>query len=377
MAAERHYLRASQSSGASRQEVLHVEGIDKAIGRDGILRSRGAEIAAPRRPALAAIPVGATDFRRGPRPRIPAGSSRDWRTPLELVLAAALSGSSYLFLRIAAPMFGPVPVIDLRLAIGALPLTPFLWRSRLQLAAAGWWKILAIGALNILVPLLLFAWSSERAPAGVNAIVFSMSVPFTALTAFLFFGERMGGRRVVGMLAGLVGVVVLAGGNLLGAGIGAAVAAGTLATLLYGAGANLVRRQFRDIPATALVAAVLASNALLLVPLTVWTWPSTPIPMDAWSSVVALGSLGTSVVYVLYFRLIQRIGAPSAATIAYLAPVFGVLWAWLALGEALTVGMAAGGALILGGMLYGQRQSMAPAVQRPAPSRAPCMNCDH
>jgi len=338
------------------------------------LRSRIAQGQALRKPAPDATPPTAKAPLRS-RLHIPAMPNRDWRTPVELVLAAALSGSSFLFLRIAAPTFGPAPVIDLRLAIGALLLTPFLWRSRLQLAAAGWWKIASIGALNILVPLLLFAWSSERAPAGVNAIVFSMAVPFTALTAFLFFGERLGGRRVVGMLSGLAGVIVLAGGARLGVGTGAAVAAGTLATLLYGAGANLVRQQFRDIPATALVAALLASNTLLLVPLAVWTWPSTPIPMDAWSSVVALGSLGTSVVYVLYFRLIQRIGAPGAATIAYLAPIFGVLWAWLALGEALTVGMAAGGALILGGMLYGQRQSTTPAVARPALPREACVNC--
>lgn len=341
------------------------------------LRSHVANVKALHRPATGDAPATAATRGHGSRLPSPATPNRDWRTPLELILAAALSGSSFLFLRIAAPTFGPAPVIDLRLGVGALLLTPFLWRSRQQLAAAGWWKIVSIGALNILVPLLLFAWSSERAPAGVNAIVFSMAVPFTALTAFLFFGERMGSRRVVGMLSGLVGVVVLAGGNLLGAGTGAAVAAGTLATLLYGAGANLVRQQFRDIPATALVAALLASNALLLVPLAIWTWPSTPIPVDAWSSVLALGSLGTSVVYVLYFRLIQRIGAPGAATIAYLAPVFGVLWAWLALGEALTSGMAAGGALILGGMFYGQRQSTAPAVERPVLPRGACVNCNH
>ena len=341
------------------------------------LRSHVAKVAALRKPGLATTPVAPTGTRRGSHPRIPARPGRDWRTPLELVLAAALSGSSFLFLRIAAPMFGPAPVIDLRLLIGALLVTPSLWRSRLQLAAAGWWKLVSIGALNILFPLLLFAWSSERAPAGVNAIVFSMAVPFTALTAFLFFGERMGSRRVAGMLSGLVGVVVLACGNLLGAGTGAAVAAGTLATLLYGAGANLVRQQFRDIPATALVAALLASNALLLVPLAIWTWPSTPISIGAWSSVLALGSLGTSVVYVLYFRLIQRIGAPGAATIAYLAPVFGVLWAWLALGEALTPGMAAGGALILGGMLYGQRTSTAAAAERTVLPREACVNCNH
>ena len=121
--------------------------------------------------------------RHGRGVRIAGHSSRDWRTPVELLLLAAIWGGSFLFLRVAAPKFGPVSLVDVRLGLGALVLSPFLWRARRQLAAAGWFKIAAIGLVNTLLPFLLFAWSAERAPAGVSAIVNSMAVPFAALAS--------------------------------------------------------------------------------------------------------------------------------------------------------------------------------------------------
>lgn len=292
--------------------------------------------------------------RRGRRVRIGGQPGRDWRTPVELLLLAAIWGGSFLFLRIAAPRFGPAPLVDVRLALGALVLSPFLWRARRQLAAFGWFKIAAIGLVNTLLPFLLFAWSAERAPAGVSAIVNSMAVPFAALAAFAMFGERIGGRRLTGLLAGLIGVAVLASGDVGGTGLGPAVAAGTVAAFLYGVSANLVKRHFSGLPPAAVAAATLAWGAVLLAPLAAWQWPSESVPIRAWLSLIALGVVCTGVAYAFYYRLIQRIGAPRATTVTYLVPIFGVLWAWLALGEPLTLSMAAGGALILGGMLYGQ-----------------------
>ncbi|HVU82446.1 MAG TPA: DMT family transporter, partial [Rhodanobacteraceae bacterium] len=271
-----------------------------------------------------------------------------------MLVLAAIWGGSFLFLRIAAPKFGPVALVDLRLGLGALVLSPFLWRARRQLAATGWLKIAAIGIVNTLLPFLLFAWSAERAPAGVSAIVNSMAVPFAALAAFAMFGERIGGRRLAGLAAGLVGVVVLASGDIGGAGLGPAVAAGTGAALLYGISANLVKRHFSGLPAAAVAAATLACGAVLLSPFAVWQWPSARLSTEAWLSVAALGVVCTGIAYAFYYRLIQRVGAPRATTVTYLVPIFGVVWAWLALGEPLTLGMAVGGALILGGMLFAQ-----------------------
>lgn len=235
--------------------------------------------------------------RRGRRVRIDGQAGRDWRTPVELLVLAAIWGGSFLFLRITAPKFGPLALVDVRLALGALVLSPFLWRARRQLAAAGWFKIAAIGLVNTLLPFLLFAWSAERAPAGVSAIVNSMAVPFAALAAFAMFGDRIGGRRLVGLAAGMVGVVVLASGDAGGTGLGPAVAAGTAAAFLYGVSANLVKRYFAGLPPAAVAAATLAWGAVLLSPLAVWQWPSAHVPTEAWLSLVALGVVCTGIAY--------------------------------------------------------------------------------
>lgn len=304
-------------------------------------------------------------------------AGRDWRTPVELLLLAAIWGGSFLFLRIAAPRFGPVSLADARLALGALVLSPFLWRARRQLAATGWFKIAAIGLVNTLLPFLLFAWSAERAPAGVSAIVNSMAVPFAALAAFAMFGEQIGGRRLSGLVLGLVGVVVLASGDMAGIGLAPAVVAGAAAALLYGVSANLVKRYFSGLPAAAVAAATLAWGALLLSPFAAWQWPAARIPVQAWASLVALGVVCTGFAYAIYYRLIQRVGAPRATTVTYLVPIFGVLWAWLALDEPLTLTMAAGGVLILGGMLLGQAQARVRFRQRVATPNKPCLDCEH
>jgi drug/metabolite transporter (DMT)-like permease len=305
--------------------------------------------------------------RGGHRVRAIGRNGRDWRTPAELLVLAAIWGGSFLFLRISAPEFGPVALVEVRLGLAALVLSPFLWHARRQLAAIGWLKMAAIGFVNTLLPFLLFAWTAERAPAGVSAIVNSMAVPFAVLAAFAMFGERIGARRLAGLAAGLVGVAVLASGDVGGAGLGAAVAAGTAAAFLYGVSANLVKRHFAGLPPAAVAAATLAWGALLLSPFAAWQWPSVHVSTEAWLSLVALGVVCTGAAYVLYYGLIQRVGAARATTVTYLVPIFGVLWAWLALGEPLTLGMAAGGALILGGMLFAQRQPRAvPAVPRVA-----------
>lgn len=313
----------------------------------------------------------------GQRPNRNLAHVRDWRTPVELLLLAAIWGGSFLFLRIASPVFGPAPLVDVRLALGALVLTPFLWRARARFPLRCWPQLAAIGLVNTLIPFLLFAWSAERAPAGVSAIVNSMAVPFAAVAAFALFGERIGGRRLAGLLAGLVGVAVLAGGDLAGASLGPAVTAGALAALFYGVSANLVKRYLADLPPVAVAAATLACGALLLAPVAAWTWPTSPIPVTAWLCLAAIGVVCTGFAYAVYFRLIQRVGAPRATTVTYLVPIFGVLWAWLALGEPLTLSMAAGGALILGGMLYGQTRGRAhrtPRIVSAPASTRPCMD---
>jgi drug/metabolite transporter (DMT)-like permease len=283
-----------------------------------------------------------------------------WRTPLELGLLGAVWGGSFLFMRVAAADFGPIPLVEARLALGALILLPFLWKARSQFTPKLWLRIAGIAAVNSVLPFVLFAWGAERAPAGIGAITNAMTVMFTALVAFLFYGERIGARRLIGLAAGFVGVAVLASGKSAGASVGAAALAGTTAALLYGFGINFVRHYLAGLPAAAVAAANLASGALLLAPFAFFTWPHHRIAMMSWLSAVLLGVLCTGVAFVFYYRLIMRIGAPRTSTVTYLIPLFGVIWAWLLLGEPLTLSMALAGALILAGVALSQRREAKP-----------------
>ncbi len=289
------------------------------------------------------------------RPHSPALTGA-WLTPLELGLLGAIWGASFMFTRVSARDFGALPLVELRLALGAVVLLPFLWRARASFTPGLWPKLALIGAINSALPFALFAWAAQRAPAGISAITNSMAVLFTALVAYLFYGERIGRRRSVALVAGFAGVVVLASGRTAGASIGAAVAAGTAAAFLYGIGANMIRRHLAGLPAGAVAAATLSCSALLMLPFAVAEWPSHSIPAVSWLSAATLGVLCTGIAYTMYYRLIQRIGAARAVTVTYIVPLFGVAWAWLLLDEPLTVTMLIAGVLILGSVALSQKQ---------------------
>jgi drug/metabolite transporter (DMT)-like permease len=284
-------------------------------------------------------------------------------TVIELTVLGAIWGGSFLFMRVSAADFGAFPLVEVRLALGAFVLLPFLWRERKHFNVLLWARLAGIGAINSGCPFVLFAWAAQRAPAGIGAITNAMAVLFATLVAFLFYGEKIGVRRSIGLLAGFLGVVVLASGKVAGSSVWPAVAAGTFAALLYGIGVNLIRRYLIGVPASAVAASTLLSASILLAPFAFYSWPAHPISVKSWLSSVLLGVLCTGTAFVLYYRLIHRIGGPRAATVTYLVPLFGVIWAWLALGEPLTVTMAVSGALILGGVAISQ--------QRPASDPGP------
>lgn len=282
-----------------------------------------------------------------------------WLTPIELTLLGAIWGGSFLFMRIAAADFGPVALVEMRLSLGAIVLLPFLWSSREQFASPRMWVHLAwIAAVNSALPFILFAWGAERAPAGIGAIVNAMAAMFVTLVAFIFYGEEIAQRRAIGLLLGFVGVAVLASGRTSGgSSVGPAVLAGTTAAFMYGIGMNAVRAHLKGVSAAAVAAATLSLASLLLAPIAIYTWPTHSIPVMSWVSAILLGVLCTGIAYAVFYRLIHRIGAPRASTVTYLVPLFGVVWAWLFLGEPLTAKMAIAGALILGGVALSQQRA--------------------
>lgn len=294
-------------------------------------------------------------------------ASESWLTPLELLVLGAIWGAAFMFMRVAVPAFGAWPLVELRLVLGALCLLPFLWVERRQFTGNIWLRVTGIGAVNAAIPFVLFAWAAERAPAGVSAIANSTTAMFAAVIAVLFFGERLQGWRMLGLATGFIGVIVLASGKAEGGSVWLAAVAGTIGALCYGIGVNLARRYLHGLPPRAVACANLLSAAALCAPFAIAEGTAGPVPASAWWSAIGLGVLCTGIAFAMYYRLIYRIGAPRAAAVAYLIPLFGVFWAWLLLDEAITATMAIACALILVGVALSQQRSVA-RVSSPVPT---------
>jgi drug/metabolite transporter (DMT)-like permease len=274
---------------------------------------------------------------------------------IQLIVLGAIWGGSFLFMRVAVNDFGPVPLVEVRLVLGSLLLLPFLWRERALFTLKRWPMMALIGAINSGLPFLLFAWGAERAPAGVGAIANGMTALCAALIGFLFFHEKLRARQSVALCAGFAGIIVLASGKMAGFSIGLASLAGALASLLYGLGIHMARRHLAGLPPAALASVTLGSAALLAAPFAIATWPDQDIPLASWLSGAALGVLCTGIAFVLFYRLIARIGANRTSIVTYLIPPFGVAWGWLFLGEPVTLTMIVACALILGSVALSQR----------------------
>jgi drug/metabolite transporter (DMT)-like permease len=272
----------------------------------------------------------------------------------DLVLLAALWGASFLFMRVAAPHFGPVPLAAVRVTGAALLLMPLLaGRSGMRGMRRHWRPIALVGLTNSGLPFLGFSLAALYIPAGLSSILNATSPMFGALIAMAWLREPSSASRVTGLCIGFVGVVLLAWDSKgLSAGAGGAdlrLAIGfcLAASLLYGFSACFARRYLTGVDSLAVAAGSQVSAALALALPAWWAWPVLNPPLRQWLAALALALFCTGIAYVLYFRLIARIGPARAIAVTFLVPAFAMLWASVFLGEAVTPGMLALCALIL------------------------------
>ncbi|AYH44827.1 DMT family transporter [Azoarcus sp. DN11] len=270
----------------------------------------------------------------------------------ELVILAALWGGSFLFMRVAAPQFGPAALIELRVGLAALLLLPVLaWRGNL---APLWRKagpLLVVGVTNSALPFVLYAWAALSVTAGFASVLNATSPLFAALVARVWLKDRLSAAATAGLLLGLLGVVILVWGkaSFRAGGSGWAVAACLAATLNYGVAANFTKRFLSGVDPMAIATGSQFYAALVLAPFAVWLWPEAMPGREAWTSVLLLAFACTGVAYVMYFRLIAHVGPARAIAVTFLIPVFGMLWGAILLDEVVTINMLAGCGVILAG----------------------------
>ena len=289
-----------------------------------------------------------------------------------LILLAALWGGSFLFMRVAAPVLGPVWLIALRVLIAGLVLLPLVLRRRqLGLLREYGWRLLWVGFVSAAMPFTLLAYSSLELTAGLTSILNATVPIFGVLIGMAVYSEAISLRRLAGVLLGFVGVVVLVG--LPQAGSSApllSVLAGLGAAVSYVFAANFAKRRLSEAPTLVFVTGSQLGAAVFLLPLLpMFPPPQTP---DAWvvAAVLGLAVLSTALAFVIYFQLIREVGPTRTLTVTYLIPVFAFSWGALLLDEGITLVMLLGGALVLSGVALANSRRLV-AAPGPASIRPP------
>jgi drug/metabolite transporter (DMT)-like permease len=272
----------------------------------------------------------------------------------EFVLLGALWGASFLFMRLGAAEFGALPTAGMRVAIAALFLLPLLLlRGQWQALSKHWGKIFFLGMLNSGIPFALYAYALLSISTGLSSLLNATVPLFGALVAWLWLKDRPHGMKILGLLIGFVGVAMLAWGkasfkpDASGLVTGWAVLACLGACLCYGISASFTKRHLGGVPSLVIATgSQLGATVGLALP-SLWLWPNQPPSPTAWLALLAVGVLCTGVAYVLFFRLIDKVGAAGALTVTFLIPVFAVLYGVVFLGESVTAWMLICGTVIL------------------------------
>lgn len=274
----------------------------------------------------------------------------------DFVGLAALWGSSFLFMRIAAADLGAMPTAALRVGIGALFLWPLLHlRGQSGLLRLHWKPIFFVGVLNSGIPFVLYAFAVMHISTGLSSILNATVPLFGALVAWLWLGDRPGLSRGLGLAIGFGGVVLLAGGQV-GLQTGAtgltpiwAVLACLGATSCYALAASFTQKHIPPLPSLVVATGSQIGAGLALAGPALWWRPDHLPSWSSWAALLALGVLCSGVAYVLYFRLIERAGPARALTVTYLIPVFAIAYGVVLLGESVTLWMLLCGAIVLAG----------------------------
>ncbi|MFC4238293.1 DMT family transporter [Thalassospira xianhensis] len=295
----------------------------------------------------------------------------DGRSWLMLIVLSVLWGGSFFFTEIALVDLPPFTLVLGRVAIAAMILWWVVLLRDIEIPRDPriWLSFLVMGALNNLIPFCLIVWSQTHIASGLAAILNATTPLFTLIIAHLATkNERLTRRKVIGVLTGFAGVVIVIGlpdavvtaiepGGASSASEDVfalasfapfAPVAVLIAAISYGC-TGVFARRFKDTPPILTAAGQTSASTLMLIPIcilidTPWnlSFPKT----DTILAVLGIAAFSTALAYILYFQLLKRAGASNLLLVTFLIPVSAILLGVLFLGETLALRQIGGMAVI-------------------------------
>ena len=265
--------------------------------------------------------------------------------------------SSFLWIKIAIEEMGPMTLVAYRVLFGLLfgIAVILIQREKMPRTLKAWTPLLVLGLTNVAIPFFLISWGEKTIDSGVASILDATVPLFTIVVAhFLLHDDKMTVQKVIGLLIGFAGVVVLMSKDI-GASAGSILGQGAviLASAFY-AGSSIYARKFTEDtpgifrsmgPLVSATAVMWLASFFFEAPVKV---PDTSI---IWFALLWLGILGSGAAFIMLFYLIHEIGPTRTTMVTYLFPLGGVTLGVIFLHETLTWEIVVGAVLILASLV--------------------------
>lgn len=276
--------------------------------------------------------------------------ARDWAM---LLLLSFLWGGSFFFISVAVSELPPFTLVTMRVGLAAVTLWLILLVSGYPIPKSPevWRAFVMMGLLGNALPFSLIAWGQTHIGAGLASIINATTPIFTILIAGAFLSdEHITPRKMLGVTAGLAGVIVLIGPSaLLELGTNTMAQLAVIGAAVSYSCATVFGRRFKAMGISPLDTAVgqVTASTIILLPV-VW-FIDKPLQLanpslQVWLSILALAIFSTAFAYILFFRILSSSGATNVVLVTFLAPVTASLLGWLMLDEQLQakhfIGMA-------------------------------------
>jgi drug/metabolite transporter (DMT)-like permease len=273
-----------------------------------------------------------------------------------LLLLGAIWGAAFMLIKIAVSDVAPATLVAVRIAITAVILYAAMRVSGVTLPRERqtWFNFYSVGMFGLVIPFLLISWGQRLIPSSTTAILGATTPLFTALINIVTRAEeKINVERIIGLIVGFVGVIVAIGitGATEGNWIGELCVLG--AAVCYAISALYSRRVFGGMKPIVPSTGQMIASASLLIPIAL-IWDGMPTVLPSAQSITALLILAvfcTAIAYILYYQLIDTVGATKASMVSFLIAPFGVVYGSVFLQEPINPNAIAGLVIIIVGIV--------------------------
>lgn len=266
-------------------------------------------------------------------------------------------GSTWLAIKVGLGSLPPITFAGIRFVIASSLLASYAIAKRVEFPkdASSWRVMLFLSLSQIAVPYALAFWGEQYMTAGLTSLLFATLPFFVAVFAhFMIPGERVTARKMSAMLLCFIGVAVIFSRELMftvnsfWGGIAVVASAGIAGC------ANVVGKKYSEsINSTVNVVVQMGVGSILLVAAGLLLEHGVPLSFDYTSvfAIVYLAVLGSTFAFVALYWLFTRMEVTRISLFTFITPIVAVLLGWLILGESVDISVAAGGSLILVGVV--------------------------